>query len=297
MTGAMDQLRKASGIGQAMQLVNFPAWTPLAKNLRQQFGWQILYDCLDDQNAFANLYGHPGITEYEAEITRTSDLLTTSGNNLHQMKLISRMDAVLIPNAADYKTFSAPSGTGLLDGYSHPIVGFFGAFADWLDFEWIAEAARRFPASTFIYIGAESFAAEENRARWRAATSAANIRVLPKADHPTLAAYLADFDVCIMPFQDLPITRSMHAVKIYEYLAAGKHVLVPALPEVRSFAEAGLLYAYENHEQSFLCLEKLVADPPSPEQFLVRTAFAARNDWSERIDRLLSVALRKTGTE
>jgi GT2 family glycosyltransferase/glycosyltransferase involved in cell wall biosynthesis len=286
MIEALDQLRKASGIGTAVQLVNFPGWTPLAQRSRQQFGWPILYDCLDDQYAFSELYGQ-GAAAYEAELTQTCDVLITSGHQLHQTKLIRRKDAILIPNAADYGIFNGAGSQGLLDHLSRPVIGFFGAFADWLDLDWVAEAARRFPACAFVYIGSEGFAREETRGRWRTATSAANVHVLPQADLRRLAAYLAQFDVCTMPFQDLPITRSMHAVKIYEYLAAGKHVLVPALPEMREFEDQGLLVTYANREQSFELLERLASGPPTAEQILARTTFAARNDWQERLDRLI----------
>jgi glycosyltransferase involved in cell wall biosynthesis len=167
------------------------------------------------------------------------------------------------------------------------VIGFFGAFADWLDVDWVDEAARRFPSWAFVYIGSEGFARQETRVRWLAATSAANVHVFPQANLQTLAAYLAQFDVCTMPFQDLPITRSMHAVKIYEYLAAGKHVLVPALPEMREFEEQGLLLTYDKRERSFELLEQLASQPPTAEQILARTTFAARNNWPERVDRLM----------
>jgi hypothetical protein len=90
-----------------------------------------------------------------------------------------------------------------------------------------------------------------------------------------------------MPFQDLPITRSMHAVKIYEYLAAGKHIVVPALPEMRNFEQQGLLVTYGDREQSFELMERLVSQPPTAQQILMRTAFAARNDWGQRLDLLI----------
>lgn len=286
MAGALGQLRTTSGIGQAVQLVNFPGWTPLAQRLRQQFGWPILYDCLDDQYAFSELYAQ-GLAAYEAELTQTCDVLVTSGHQLHQTKLIHRKDAILIRNAADYGTFNAAGSQRLLDHLPRPAIGYFGAFADWLELDWVAASARRFPAWAFVYIGREGFAREQTRERWRAATSAPNVHVLPQADLTTLASYLAQFDVCTMPFQDLPVTRSMHAVKIYEYLAAGKHILVPALPEMQEFSEQGLLFTYTSSEQSFELLEKLASRPPTPEQILTRTAFAARNDWSERLDRLI----------
>ncbi len=101
MIGALDQLRRASGIGQAVQLVNFPSWTPLAQRARQHFGWPIVYDCLDDQYAFSELHGHRGAA-YEAELTQTCDVLVTSGHELYKAKLIHRKDAILILNAVDY---------------------------------------------------------------------------------------------------------------------------------------------------------------------------------------------------
>jgi GT2 family glycosyltransferase/glycosyltransferase involved in cell wall biosynthesis len=286
LIGAFDQFRKTSGIGQAIQLVNFPTWTPLAQGLRQHFGWPIVYDCLDDHYAFSELYGH-GAAAYEAELTQSCDLLVTSGRHLFETKSLHGKDAALILNAADYGVFNGAASQGLLDHLPRPVIGFFGAFADWLDMDWVAESARRFPSWSFIYIGSAGFAGDETRERWRAATSAPNVHVLPQADLATLAAYLAQFDVCTMPFQDLPITRSMHAVKIYEYLAAGKHILVPALPEMREFEDQGLLVTYGNREQSFELLERLAGQPPTAEQIRMRTAFAARNDWSERWDRLM----------
>ncbi|MGA2212068.1 MAG: glycosyltransferase [Bryobacteraceae bacterium] len=291
MIGALDQLRKASGIGAAVQLVNFPAWTPLAKRARQHFGWPIVYDCLDDQYAFSELYEHGGAA-YEAELTETCDVLVTSGRQLYEAKAIRRKDAVLILNAAHYGIFKAADSRGLLDHLPRPVIGFFGSFADWLDLDWVAAAARRFPSWSFVYIGSQGFAREETKERWRAATSAPNVHVFPQTDLATLAAYLAQFDVCTMPFQDLPITRSMHAVKIYEYLAAGKHILVPALPEMREFEEPGLLVTYGDREQSFALLEALASQPPTSEQILARTSFAARNDWSARLDQLIEALAR-----
>jgi hypothetical protein len=84
----------------------------------------------------------------------------------------------------------------------------------------------------------------------------------------------------------------MHAVKIYEYLAAGKHILVPALPEMREFEEPGLLVTYGDREQSFALLEALASQPPTSEQILARTSFAARNDWSARLDQLIEALAR-----
>jgi glycosyltransferase involved in cell wall biosynthesis len=297
MAGALAQVRDVNGVGRAVQFVNFPRWRPLAQRLREDFGWPIVYDCLDDQYAFGELY-RQNVSEDEGELTRICDALITSGHVLFEMKRKQRPDVVLIPNAVDYNLFRASASSGLpdrpRDPLPKPVIGFFGAFCDWLDLDWVAAAARGFPSWTFVYIGREGFSCEETRERWRAATSCPNVHLLPQTDLTKLAACLRDFDVCTMPFQDLPITRSMHAVKIYEYLAAGKHIVVPALPEMLPFADRGLLFTYRSHRQSFELLEALVARPPAPEEIFARSSFAARNDWSERLDRFFD-AMRRRG--
>ena len=101
-----------------------------------------------------------------------------------------------------------------------------------------------------------------------------------------LAGYLAGFDVCIMPFRDLPITRSMNPVKIYEYLAAGKPVVVPDLPETRPFADLGLIDVYREEQQSFQLLERAAVRNDSQEEIGKRKQFAANNTWNHRIVQL-----------
>jgi GT2 family glycosyltransferase len=285
---ALGQVRQSAGISRAVQLVNFPGWTPLAQILRSRFAWPVVYDCLDDQYEFSELHDQTAAA-YEAELTQSCDALIASGHILHENKLIARKDAVFIPNAADYALFHAAAPKGLLDRCPRPVIGFFGACADWLDVDWIAEAVRRFPSWSFVFIGAEFFARQEALRRWRYVSSAPNVQVFSQASLCALAAYLAQFDVCIVPFLDLPITRAMNPVKIYEYLAAGKHILAPALPEIQPFAEHGLLVTYCDREESFRLLQALAAQPPTEEQIAVRTAFAARNDWSERVQRLIEV--------
>ena len=260
MTAAMGHLQRAECVERAVQIVNFPGWTPLVERLRERFHWPIVYDCLDDQRAFGELYGQQATAAYEERLTGLCDLLVTSGRTLYEMK--RHREAILIPNAADYSVFNGAVSRGLLSHLPRPVIGFFGAFADWLDVDWVAESARRFPAYSFVYIGSNGFARPENEALWMAATSAPNVHLFARAELPQLAAYLVQFDVCTMPFQDLPITRSMHAVKIYEYLAAGKHVLTPALPEMHQFAAEGLICTYENPERSFELLETLALRRP-----------------------------------
>ena len=285
MEEAIGFLAQSRGISDALQMVNFPKWTPLVERLRKRYGWQVVYDCLDDQQAFGDLHRHND-AYFETRLARDASLVIASGRLLYEAQCRLNAKTILIPNAADYDLFANASPRGLLSHLARPVIGFFGAFSEWLDRGWIAAAAKRFPGWSFVYIGREGFVRSASHRDWRAAASAPNVTVLPQAAPAVLAEYLAEFDVCTMPFRDLPITRSMNPVKIYEYLAAGKPVVAPDLPEVRPFAERGLVAAYREWEHSFELLQQATATGNLEHLVRARRQFAAENTWRHRVAEL-----------
>jgi len=100
-------------------------------------------------------------------------------------------------------------------------------------------------------------------------------------DPGTLAAFLAEFDVCTMPFLDVPVTQTMNPVKIYEYLAAGKPVVSRDLPEVRHASD--LISLYSTPEEFVAQLRSAVAGDNS-DRIRQRQNFAKLHDWSARVD-------------
>lgn len=289
MTAAMLQTASAYGLRQMVSLINYPMWQPLAARLRERAGWMIVSDCLDDQHAFANLFS-TAASLYEDRLNAQADLIFTS-SVLLQERMRPR-ESILLHNACDFDLFSSAVSMGLLAHLSRPIIGFFGALADWLDSDLIHAAALMFPEWSFVYIGPNMFSKTETEGRWLKSTALPNISVIPQLDPRTLAEHLADFDVAIMPFLDIPATRSMNPVKLYEYLAAGKPCVSRDLPEVHCLTSsdpsaADLIALYQTPDQFFACLREAVA-ANGPELIRRRQSFARRNDWSQRIDVLSS---------
>jgi GT2 family glycosyltransferase/glycosyltransferase involved in cell wall biosynthesis len=285
MCAALRLVSSAYGIGQAVSLVHYPRWQPLAARLRDRCGWSLVYDCLDDQTAFSGLF-ETHLQKYEKQLVGGADLLFTSSAVLQQR--MRRRRVTLLHNAADYNTFSSGKPDGYLDRFPCPVIGFFGALADWLDMDLIRASALRFPNWSFVYIGPLAFANASSQAEWLRCTNLPNIAVLPQLDPQTLAAYLAEFDVCTVPFRDLPVTRTMNPVKIYEYLAAGKPVISRDLPEVRHLVKAGegaeeLILLYRTPEEFFGCLQEAVQPAPA-EITALRQSFARKNDWRHRVE-------------
>ena len=294
MSAALAQIASAYGVRQAVSLVHFPRWEPLAMRAREQFGWKIVYDCLDDQRAFSDLF-HLQLRDHEDRLIEGADGLITSSTVL-QRRLLAQRSSILLHNAADYDLFSSGTCGDYLRHLRRPVVGFFGALANWLDIDLIAEAAARFPDWSFVYIGLNSFSGDDARARWIQSTAAPNTTVLPQMDPCTLAMYLAEFDVCTMPFLDAPVTQTMNAVKIYEYLAAGKPVVSRDLPEIRFLlADApeanDLIRLYSTREEFFAQLQTAVAGE-APDLPRRRQQFARGHDWARRVDVLAQEILR-----
>jgi GT2 family glycosyltransferase/glycosyltransferase involved in cell wall biosynthesis len=282
---AIDQMRTRYCVENAIQLVHFPKWLPLVSRLRTRFSWPVVYDCLDDHKSFSSLYGLES-AEFEDDLGRNCDLLVTCSHLVHDERRHLNRNTVLVPNGCDYDVFSSAVPGGLLAHLPRPIVGFFGAFADWLDFDWIEEAASRFPLWSFVYIGRPCFASATASRRWQKLSKAANIHVFPQALPNVLASYLSEFDVCTMPFQNLPMTRGMNPVKIYEYLAGGKPVVVPDFDEMLPLADKGLVSIYRDKAQSFELLEQMIHSFPASREVAARQAFAAENTWTRRAEKL-----------
>jgi glycosyltransferase involved in cell wall biosynthesis len=221
---------------------------------------------------------------FEDWLIAHADVLITSSIVLQER--LQPQPSVLLHNGADFDLFSTAVPRGYLQEMPRPVVGFFGALADWLDMDLIRAAAERFPEWTFVYIGPHTFSHLPVEVEWLRKTDLPNIRVLPQMDPRMLAAHLAEFDVCTMPFLDIPVTRSMNPVKLYEYLAAGKPTVCRDLPEVRHLVEggaAGLIALYATPKEFFERLEAAVAED-SVELRERRQAFARANDWHERVD-------------
>lgn len=291
MSAALGQIASAYGVREAVSLVNYPRWEPLALRAKRERGWKIIYDCLDDQRAFADLF-QTKLQNHEERLIDAADLMTTSSSVLLE-RFQRRRPGLLLQNACDYGLFSSAAPAGRMPNLPRPIIMFAGALADWLDMDLIQSAATHFPDWSFVYIGPMSFSDSRAEASWLRSTNLPNISVLPQVDPPTLASYVAECDVCIMPFLDIPITRTMNAVKLYEYLAAGKPVVTRDLPEVRHLCAQGaaeLIASYSSSREFMKKLQAAVNEPP--ESGTRRREFARQHDWFGRVERLSSEILR-----
>jgi glycosyltransferase involved in cell wall biosynthesis len=91
--------------------------------------------------------------------------------------------------------------------------------------------------------------------------------------------------VALVPFRDLPLTRAVDPVKLYEALAMGLPVVARRLPETERWSEP-LVYLYDDPEGFVRQLRRAVAEA-SPEIARERRRVAEGESWDRRAGALL----------
>lgn len=277
--GALDDLRREFSINQAVSYVMIPSWSQTALETRRRWDWQVVYDCMDEWENFPGI--KPASLEAEHRLVDECDLLVVTAERLAQ-KWRWRSEAgnpiVLARNAADYDFYvQRCQPNPLLADIPHPIVGYFGAIAEWFDIDLMAEAARQRPNYSFVLLGGV-FDVDVSRLQ-----SLPNVKLLGQQPYETMPQYLHHFDVCTIPFKINPITEATDPVKLYEYWSGGKPVVATNMSELKQYREH--VYLAETAEDFIAKLDVAVAerDPQLAEQ---RRAMARQHTWKNRYDRI-----------
>lgn len=101
-----------------------------------------------------------------------------------------------------------------------PIVGYFGAMAPWLWYPMLNELAARRPDLSFVYLGPDYL----NGSKLLHGLS--NVYVLGPVNYSLLPYHAQHFDVAMIPFKPGEIARTTSPLKLFEYFALGKPVVV-----------------------------------------------------------------------
>lgn len=264
-------LNKEWNLATAVAVVHNPFWYPLAARAREQYGWKIVYDCLDEWVDFKHI--GPFFLQQEAELVNHCDLLTVTAELLHQKWSNQNPNGIVVRNACDYDHFRLATKGSLLADVQPPIVGFFGGIAEWIDVEAIHKAATGRPDWSFVLIGGV-FTDVSLLQRLP------NVHLLGNKPYHMMPDYLARFDVCLIPFRKNRLTEAVDPVKLYEYFSQGKPVVARQLYELSTYQD--VIYFYDDSEGLAEAIETALAENGT-EKINKRTQIAKTNTWNVRI--------------
>lgn len=269
----LDALRGDVSLDAAAMIVQLPFWWPLARQARQRFGWPVLYDCMDLHAGFSTV--RQAMVAQEDEMLAQADVVVASSTLLEQRALTKRDAVVLLRNACDFDHFArTPSANN-----ARPVIGYYGAIADWFDCALVAELAGRRGDWDFILVGSTHGAGISRLA------NLPNVSLPGEEPYQSLPEWLGRFDVAIIPFKRTRLTEATNPVKVYEILAGGKPIVSVPIPEVAALAPlVRLASSADEFEREITAA--LAHDPGTAGE---RRAFAREHTWERRFEVLRSL--------
>lgn len=204
----------------------------------------VIYDWIDDLEVFP--FDQALLRSLHVRAMRESAVVGCVAKVLLEEARMTRPDAIYLPNAVEYDRFAqANPGEWQVDDPSlrafletpGPLGGYYGALAQWFDYGLLKEVAARNPQWRFLLIGPD-YDGSIGRA---GLTRHRNIHWAGPKDYRSLPAYLARFDVAMIPFLINDITRATSPLKLYEYFAGGRPVITTPMPECMAFAEVRIV--------------------------------------------------------
>jgi glycosyltransferase involved in cell wall biosynthesis len=253
-----------------------------------------VYDCMDELSAFRG--APPALQLLERELLGRSALVFTGGRSLFEAKNRLHPRVHLFPSSVDVEHYRAarralPDPPDQL-GLPRPRLGYFGVIDERLDLELIEHIARDRPAWSIVLVGPVV------KIDPRSLPRLPNIHYLGQKRYEELPAYLANWQVALMPFALNESTRFISPTKTLEYLAGGKAVVSTAIRDVVSpYAESGLVQVADG--RTFVAaIERVLAGEAVPTEAAV-DAMLARTSWQRTwsdMSVLMEQALRDRST-
>jgi len=249
---------------------------------------RIIYDYVDEIRVFDGDFRE--MVQDHERLVRESHLVITTADQLYQATRNLRSDAILCPNGVDYAHFeitresnkqSPPDDLVPIIKRGNPVVGYYGALAEWFDYQLVMDLARQRTDLSFVVIGPDY-----DGTMHPAFLDLPNVDWLGVKSYETLPNYLAYFDVAMIPFMLNEITHATSPLKLFEYMAGGKPVVVTPMHE--SIRYDGVLVA-DTFEAFSKRIDQALQLRNDRTYLHLVDQVALNNTWQARAEQILSV--------
>ncbi|MBP3959337.1 hypothetical protein J8F10_29175 [Gemmata sp. G18] len=194
-----------------------------------------VYYCVDDFSVWPGLDGRT-MRDMEAELAPKVDVTIAVSETLRTHLAAWGKSAHLLTHGVDLDFWHAPQSNDVpvslreLDALPKPLIVYWGVIDRRTDLAFVKHLGEAMTDGTILFAGPHD-APDPELLRLPRVRS---LPPLPFADLPVLAARAS---VLIAPYADLPVTRAMQPLKLKEYMATGKSVVVRHLPATAEWAD------------------------------------------------------------
>jgi UDP-galactopyranose mutase len=276
---------------RAQGLRDYVLWyyTPMALPFSRQLApVAVVYDCMDELTGFA---GAPAaLGPLEAELLARADLVTTGGRSLFDAKRARHPNVHAFPSSVDVDHFASarvPGGAEPRDqaAIPRPRVGFAGVIDERMDLGLVRDLAEARPDWHLVLLGPIAKIDPASLPR------ALNIHYLGLKSYAELPAYLACWDVGMLPFAHNDATRFISPTKTPEYLAAGLPVVSTSIRDVVDpYGAQGLARIADGAGAFARAIEQALAEDRAA-RLSAADELLARTSWDDTVARMRALML------
>jgi glycosyltransferase involved in cell wall biosynthesis len=192
-----------------------------------------VYYCIDDFGEWPGL-DHAPLREMEATLVRRADVLIAVSETLQEKLAGMGRSSHLLTHGTDLEHWRLSPGERpapeLPEGLEPPLIVFWGMVDRRMDVSFLERLGAELTRGTIVLVGpaADPDPALEQIPR---------LMRIPPWSYQDLPLLARAARVLIMPYADLPVTRAMQPLKLKEYLATNRPVVVRDLPATRGWAD------------------------------------------------------------
>lgn len=248
---------------------------------------KLIYEYIDELDIFA-LYGHE-MEQDHRELLKKSDLVVcTATKLLENVKAIdSNSRAILSTNAGDYDFFSKTDQYEInslieekIKKYDN-VLGYYGALAEWFDYNLIKEVAMLQKNWVWILVGLDY----DGTLHKSGILDLENVVYISAQPYEKLPTFLKAFDIATIPFLINEITLSTSPVKIFEYMAGNKPILSSPMPECLKYESVNI---YNNSQEFIEQVTKIINLEQNDIYWEILKKDAKDNTWLSKAKEILN---------
>ena len=202
-----------------------------------------------------------------------------------QIERLAGVEAIIMPNGADPDRFdparTSPEAVRARYGMGTSfVVGWTGVVREWHGLELLLEAVAPMPDARLLLVGDGPARAEiEKKARTLALGE--RVVITGRVPHSEVPSHIVAMDVAVVASDRTGVASPM---KLIEYMAMGRAIAAPALPNIRdvvTHGEDGLLFAPDSAAALGEVLRQLGAEPALRHRLgqSARRAVLERRNW------------------
>ena len=229
-------------------------YTPMALKFTKGFHPDlVVYDCMDELSNFK--FAPPELKTLEAELFEKAEIVFTGGHHLYSAKKHQHKNIWPVPSSIEKEHFmkarkkvKTPADQASI---GFPRIGFYGVIDERFDLELLRTSAEQRPDWNFVILGPVIKIDEADLPRL------SNIHYLGSKKYEELPAYLAGWQMAMIPFLLNDATKYISPTKTPEYLVAGVPVVSTRIVDVVTpYGDKGLAHIVDTADELIACCEK-----------------------------------------